>query len=262
MQSIQSTQSARRVIPIAPAAIHAPRVFNVKTARLSLKPVDFDYTQPSATRRIPIEFRGRTIYISDLLTRGNHKLARDVYIFDLLPIATCPNCRDCRRGCYAVKDNRYPSVFNRRLILTEIARDNLDLLKALIVQSLRCALEKRRDASRRLIVRIHSAGDFFSVNYAAAWVEIAEKFAGFVDFYTYSKSPYAPYGAASNLNIVQSVAPDGAPNFGTLEEITRRAAATPGAFVCGYGVPGRESEKCCVNCFECLHRAHVFFKQH
>ena len=262
MQNIQTTQNTRRVIPIAPVAIRAPRVFNVKTAHLSLKPVDFDYAKPSQSRRIPVEFRGRTIYISDPLTRGNHKLARDVYIFDLLPIATCPTCRDCRRGCYAVKDNRYPSVFNRRLILTEIARDNLNLLKSLIVQSLRRALAKRRDASRRLIVRIHSAGDFFSVDYARAWIDIAKKFAGFVDFYTYSKSPYAPYGAAPNLNIVKSVAPDGAPNFGPLDDIERRAAAVPGAFICGYGVPGRESERCCETCFECLRREHVFFKQH
>ena len=60
----------------------------------------------SSTRRHAVRYGDATIYISDPLKFGNHKLSKEIAVFDLLAVHSCPNCKECARDCYALKAQR------------------------------------------------------------------------------------------------------------------------------------------------------------
>lgn len=225
-----------------------------------------DYTRKTSTRRIPFDFRGQVLYMSAPLTKGNSKLDKSVLIFDLLAVTTCPDCKDCRRDCYALKSQRqYKPTYNARLFKTHLAVHYLGYLEALIMEQL------YRDRGRHPYVRIHSSGDFFSAEYAAMWARIAERFPDVV-FYCYTKSPFAPVD--SRIVIVPSFDSQGLPNFGSLEDVKARAARD-GGYVCEYrtkkwceqnGIeydPEIHAPHCGKTCTYCMTRgARAFFVVH
>jgi hypothetical protein len=102
-----------------------------------------------------------------LLGGGNTKLGSRICSFNLPVFATCPGATAvCKHVCYA-DTNRFVSrpvlgALWRNWVLT--FRDDFE---ELLLTSL--------DRTRQAVVRIHAAGDFFSVRYARIWLRIARQ---------------------------------------------------------------------------------------
>lgn len=214
-----------------------------------------DNSKQTKSRRIPVEYYGETVYMSDPLTFGNSKLGKSIAIFDLLAVHSCLNCKSCAKGCYALKAQRqYPTVFDKRAINTYLARENISMLRALIVASLMLNNPK--------FVRIHSSGDFLSQAYVNMWAEIAALFPT-IRFYTYTKvKGIFDFSKAERvINIIESVLPDGDINFGSLEYVKEKSAKF-GIPICPVGVTEGKDFKCGESCTLCMNHKQVLFLQH
>jgi hypothetical protein len=116
-----------------------------------------------------------------MLSPGNSKLGRRkrIWGFGLPSRLTCPGrSQACEGPCYSYHLERYrPTV------------------RARYVRNL--ALSRRRDFARRVlaflaarkvaVVRVHTAGDFYSAGYARRWFSVMRR-ASAVRFYFYSRS--------------------------------------------------------------------------
>lgn len=225
---------------------------NINTlSRLKLRPVaGVDYSSPSPTRTYPMVFHSRKVYAGPVLGMGNSKISKDVGIFDMLSVVTCPNCKECARKCYARKaEKQYPATWNKRVLNTAQAVETPALLIERSIWQIRM--------HRIRVVRIHSAGDFFSQAYADLWGDIARALPE-VRFYGYTKSPYRP--RAGNLNLVESILPGGELNFGSIEVVqglsrAYHAPVCPAAWERGRVICGE-------TCSLCLTHKYVVFKEH
>ena len=188
---------------------------------------------PGSSLCIPVDFRGRTVYISAPMVAGNSKLDPSVLIFDLMAVISCGNCKDCAGPCYAMKAQRqYADVYNKRALNLWLAVHAPDYLESLIREQLR--------KSKKRYVRLHSAGDFFSQSYLDMWARIAADFPR-KKFYFYTKMDCAGSGldfsaflALRNVNRVLSVLPDGRINFGSWDYV--QTLVKEGYKLCPYGV--------------------------
>lgn len=218
-------------------------------------PLKLDNSKQTKSRRIPVEYNGELVFISDPLVFGNSKLGKEIAIFDLLAVHSCLNCKSCAKACYALKAQRqYPAVHDKRAINTYLAREHLDKLKGLIVASLLLNNPK--------YVRIHSSGDFVSQQYVDMWTDIATMFPA-IKFYTYTKTDKIfDFSAAEKvINIVNSVLPDGSINFGSLDYIKSKSSEF-GIPVCPVGVTKGKGFKCGTDCTLCMNCKNVLFLQH
>lgn len=103
-----------------------------------------------------------------LMSTGNHKLSKDILVFNLNRGVTCPGQSPwCRENCYDIKSYRYPAV--------KPARDrNLAASKECdFVERIVAEIRKKRKTHIRG-VRIHGSGDFYNQNYLRKWINIAE----------------------------------------------------------------------------------------
>ena len=178
-------------------------------------------------------------YISLPLTKDNSKL-KGIYIFDLLAVETCLNCRSCRDFCYATKaQKQYINTLLRRSVMTYLAKHFRAWLET--------AISNQIKRNRRIkYVRIHSAGDFFSTEYLQIWHNIARKFPK-VTFYYYTKVDhlidFSGFNDESNVNGVASILPEGEINFGSPEyvaELLRKYGDK--IHVCPYHDPATRQE--------------------
>lgn len=99
--------------------------------------------------------------VKRLVIKGNSKMGPLVGIWNLPPIRTCRPSPWCRANCYALRNNfLLPSV--------------LESLRWRLEQSQRGDFVGRmiQETGRFKLFRIHSAGDFYSVKYVEAWMEI------------------------------------------------------------------------------------------
>jgi Gene product 88 len=114
-----------------------------------------------------------------LLIRGNKKLGRDIYAWNLPVLTTCPGASSaCSACCYATKGHfRWPSSRQRY-------RENL--LASLRPDFPRVMAEELRLRGAK-IVRPHSSGDYYSAEYVGKWGEIAER-SPQVTFFSYTRS--------------------------------------------------------------------------
>lgn len=182
------------------------------------------------------------------LSKGNAKLADTIGIFNLPAVKTCPNCSKCAKSCYALKAERlYPSVKACREANLEATK--LPTFVGDMVQLITKA--------KVMVVRIHESGDYYSQTYADSWSAIAALLPH-VRFYCYTKSPYRPTG--SNINIVESILPDGSINYGTESEMLPKAQSL-GAFICPCK-PNDRSKLCGTTCTVCQSAKHVLFIKH
>ncbi|MBN2052578.1 hypothetical protein JW756_03680 [Candidatus Woesearchaeota archaeon] len=109
--------------------------------------------------------------VKDILIKGNAKMGSEVYIFNLPPKKTCTPTAWCLYGrngkpaCYALR-NRYvfPSVISA---LEE--RHALSLQEDFVE---RMSEEIKR--KKAIFFRFHSAGDFYSEEYARKVIEISK----------------------------------------------------------------------------------------
>lgn len=111
-----------------------------------------------------------------------------VFTFNLLARLTCPGMtRWCAKNCYACHGNfTYSNVVNgqdRRWSSTQ----DLDLFIETMVIECKMALLKGEKA-----IRIHSSGDFYSIDYFLAWLEIANQVPDMA-FFAFTKNWRLPW---------------------------------------------------------------------
>lgn len=104
-----------------------------------------------------------------LLSAGNHKLAKEILVWNLNRKQTCPGQTEwCDKHCYEKKAYRYPDVRpsrNKKLVLS--TKD--EFIKAVVE-------EIKRKRNPVLGLRIHGGGDFYSQEYINKWFEIIREF--------------------------------------------------------------------------------------
>ena len=131
------------------------------------------------------------------LSHGNKKLVPNdkvkFLIWSLPPISTCPFATPmCKKFCYAMKAFKaYPNARNAW-------EDNFkESQNRFFAQEMILAIAKELDRpsvkkAKTLVVRIHESGDFYSKEYAKAWLKVAWYFMGYapnkVKFMAYTKS--------------------------------------------------------------------------
>jgi len=115
------------------------------------------------------------------ISKGNSKLGK-IANFNITPLRTCSPeaCNTCgKNGCYALKAYRqYPAVRTAWDENTELAINDIPTL----YQDLR----KYFTTFKGKIFRIHSAGDFVSIDYLKMWADIAFEFKN-INFMAYTK---------------------------------------------------------------------------
>ena len=147
-----------------------------------------------------------------LFTKGNTKIHESVLCFSLPPIKTCPNHEHCASCCYAAVPYRmYPST-KAKWDANYYTTQNTDQFVRLAISELTAAEAKGHE-----VTRIHVSGDFYSQEYVDAWHEVIEHMHNMM-FYTYTKAMehfmLAHLIIKENINIIDSIAHDGLPNFG------------------------------------------------
>ena len=232
------SEAARTYAPASAALTYADRA--QKRVNAFLKALEFKAggadrfnPTPNSSLNIPIEFKGRTAFMSAPLVAGNAKLDPTVLMFDIPAVITCGNCKSCAGPCYAMKAQRLrPDVYNKRALHLWAAVNHPEYLESLIRAQLSKAKQK--------FVRLHSSGDFFSQAYVDMWARIAADFPR-KRFYFYTKMDCAGSGldftaflSLRNVNRVRSVLPDGRINFGSFEYVQTLIAE--GYKLCPYGV--------------------------
>lgn len=190
-----------------------------------------------------------------LMVRGNSKLDKSILCFSLPPIVTCSNCADCKDTCYAVKSfNRWPNVkIAWEKNLAESRKDSF-------VEKIINQIKKSKTVKT---VRIHVSGDFYSKKYITKWNEIIAACPD-IQFYAYTKvqgkTVFAEICKNNNFNLIDSVAPDGLPNYGDRKRIDYLVSV-------GYEIcPATEKKlgdiTCGKDCNKCYTVKHVCFRQH
>lgn len=133
------------------------------------------------------------------LASGNAKLSNDTLIFDIPAGFTCPAAKEClafankksgkiRDGkqatirCYAAtQEAAFSNVRNKRWSNFELLKKTGNLTKLINLS----ISEQKKTYTKK--VRIHSSGDFYSLEYFAAWIQVA-KLNKDIIFYAYTKS--------------------------------------------------------------------------
>ena len=146
-----------------------------------------------------------------LLTKGNRELAKDGIFTWTIPalssratkggteilVSTCPNAGICANLCYARSGTfNFSNVKQAHRAKLEMIINDLAGWEARMTEELRA---KRYRGGK--YVRIHDAGDFFSVEYLDAWVRIA-KATPDVTFYAYTKEVHMVKSAELPENFV------------------------------------------------------------
>ena len=113
------------------------------------------------------------------LTSSNEKLQRDnIWVFSLVAVLCCPFRGICEKLCYARGGNfGFPSVHNHHM-------ENYKLSQRDDFVEIMCA---EIDTVKPDVVRLHDAGDFYSVAYLYKWISIAVMNPDVI-FYAYTKS--------------------------------------------------------------------------
>lgn len=124
-------------------------------------------------------------YIKSFIEKGNHKLTdyNDIengvnyrYAqFNLPAKTTCPYATtDCKKFCYARRDERYTSVRENRVASLE--RSKTDSFAADMVYTIETAFKSKRYKDSTMILRIHESGDFYNARYLEKWIDVFNYF--------------------------------------------------------------------------------------
>ncbi len=123
------------------------------------------------------------------LETGNAKIGKEsrfysaVLVWNLPPVQTCPGASQwCTTYCYNGQDRPETYKFDRwRANLYRVLHEPEHLADEISEQLAPC------NDSRPAAVRIHSSGDFFSVDYCSFWLEIVRRHPR-VRFWAYTRS--------------------------------------------------------------------------
>lgn len=147
------------------------------------------------------------------LSEGNNKLVPNkdtkFLVWNLPSITTCPYATEhCKSFCYARKaEKAYPSVMPSRLAHLEASRKP-DFVERMIFTIEAYLSKPSYKTAKKVVVRVHESGDFYSAEYMAKWFEIAEHFKGDhrIVFMAYTKSlVYINYNVPKNVVVRFSV---------------------------------------------------------
>ena len=210
-------------------------------------------------------------YMPILLKSGNHKLSKNILIWDIPSIVTC---KGACNGCYALKAERiYKNTRIMRAFhyaITLMALDDTSkkgYLKAVIISE----INRHVVLYSNPILRLHSSGDLFNNFYIGFWLEIAHECSN-INIYTYSKQLNNKQiddinGMFNNFNIIKSMPCINKKhyiNFGGHEYIKKLyddlKKDGQKAYICSYGT--KNEVQCGVNCTACLHCSNVLFYKH
>lgn len=227
-----------------------------------LHPCDIDYFSHGGSRSYAVSLpfkdgKWEHVWITpNPLTDWNEKLGKGVLCFDIVSKRTCPNCAKCL-NCYANKiETLRPYVYNKHLFNT--------LLLLHYTVNLQVAIERQLSRTTKRIVRLHSSGDFFAQWYVDFWADIAKKFPH-IFFYGYSKSfnwvDFSEINALPNVNILNSILPDGDINYGDDDFLAEKTTQFPDISVCPVTL-GIEGAECMRTCHDCWHKRFMLFKEH
>ena len=116
-----------------------------------------------------------------LFSKGNRKLPKETWIFNLPAIKSCPgSTKECRQWCYARKAERmYPQVLPFREKNFKLSK-NPFFYNNLIM----CIVKARKKPKQ---IRIHESGDFYSQKYFDQWRTVANTYPSII-FYGYTKN--------------------------------------------------------------------------
>lgn len=149
----------------------------------------------------------------------------------------CDGCY-CDSGCFV----QYHQSYTSNLFKLILARMFLDWTKRAIIAQIK--------ADKITQVRIHAAGDFFSVEYINAWHEIIFECKETTIFWTYTKNRDAEkaFSDLDNCFLVPSITPYGF-NFGTCAELlSMYARLTEKGYKVHICACGTEYETHCCDC--------------
>lgn len=190
------------------------------------------------------------------LTSGNKKLVSNNYvkylIFSIPAVKTCPYATEhCKSACYALKAERcYKSAKNSResnynaTLSADFAPAMASLIRATVAR-------KSYASAKKIVVRIHESGDFYSQDYFNSWLEIATACADLsrVVFVAYTKSlPYV-HDIPANMVIRSSIWDDTAPDMVSMTQALNLPIYTA---VDSFTTEPATARCECINCSTCF----------
>lgn len=194
--------------------------------------------------------------------RGNHKLSKDILVFNLPTGHTCPGAGECINWCYAKKPER---MFRR---VREARNHNyLETKKDTFTTEMNKTLKEQGNKIK--YVRIHESGDLYNQQYLNKWITIA-KHNKHLTFYIYTKSHTLNFKKAPrNLVIIHSYGSnnDSAINpqiHNTARTIHSTEELQTEEYLCPYHEP--TFSKCGETCKVCMTQTdnpiHIAFLKH
>lgn len=160
-------------------------------------------------------------YLGSPLSLGNVKVHRNTGIYSIFPGCTCLNCKDCIHDCYACRELRYPTVFDKRLAYTYLAVSEIDKLARLLDAD----ISYKKNHGMKFL-RIHESGDFFSQDYIDMWVDVTSRHKNEIRSYYFTKvNTLFDFSKLKKNNVheCKSILPDGSINFGDINYCLEKA---------------------------------------
>ena len=163
-----------------------------------------DYIAKTRERLSALGIDWDTLPANIQLSDGNTKLKKSgIVSFNLIPIVHCPLAGSCKAFCYAtVGQQAFASGVKRRAAAFKAT------LSPTFVQDMHSEIARWKRKIKA--IRAHDSGDFYSMDYLKAWLEIA-RLNPDVRFYAYTKSlPFVHKAfelglVPSNFRLIQSV---------------------------------------------------------
>lgn len=195
------------------------------------------------------------------MSEGNKKLKPTdkvkFLIWNIPAVTTCPYATPhCKGACYALKaEKQYPSCRESR------ERHYLESLRANFVERMIFTIEAHLNRpayqkAKRVVIRIHESGDFYSREYLEKWVAVARHFEGNkkVVFACYTKSLpfFVGIDIPANMPARSSLWDDTEPEMIALTEALGMGIYT--AVEAFADEPENEQChcECCSTCFKCF----------
>lgn len=211
----------------------------------------------------------------NFLKNQNIKLSSNVFSFDL-PVGL--TCQGLCKNCYAIKNERImPTVRVSRLL------NYVTILYALIdnkfnkffINKIQSELNNIKLIYNKPVIRLHTSGDIFNVDYLNLWLKIINKNKR-IKFYTYTKMAWLLPNVDNickkykNFNIVKSIISidnKNYLNFGDknyLNDLNQIAKENNiGIYLCKHHEHKHDSVKYCMGkCNKCLNCTNVVFLKH
>lgn len=162
--------------------------YTEKRAEVAKSGLDYiEFEERGDIRRFELKVRFQT---SNAKMQPTEKIA--FLIFSIPAVMTCPGATGmCIHNCYARRDERFTTTRASRLSnwLLSMRKDFPELLADAIREAVYNADGSMKKAFRgkKIIVRVHESGDFYSLDYMRKWFKVARLFPD-LTFYAFTKS--------------------------------------------------------------------------